>query len=774
MKIKYFVITTLFLLFSTLAPAQSTKNNELKINIIPEPESVEMGIGSFKITKATKILIVGENPATKNVAEYFLRQFNLASGYELQLVKFGVSGEKKKLIIFDAKNYDASLGDEGYTLTCDKDGIVISGNPHGLFYSVQTLFQLLPPYVYGDKPVANIDWSVPAVTIKDKPRIEWRGMHLDVGRHIFPVSFIKRYIDFLAMHKLNMFHWHLTEDQGWRIEIKKYPRLTEIGAWRAGTQIGKTAEIDSVRYGGFYTQEEAREVVEYAAKKFITVVPEIELPGHSIAALASYPNLSCTGGPFEVRTLWGIDENIYCAGNDSVFTFLEDVLTEVMEIFPSKYIHIGGDEAPKTRWKECPKCQARIKNENLKDEHELQSYFIRRIEKFLNENGRQIIGWDEILEGGLAPNADVMSWRGITGGIEAAKQKHNVVMTPTSHCYFDYYQGPPEGEPLAIGGFLPLEKVYSYEPIPEELNEEEREYIIGVQGNVWTEYIPTPEQAEYMALPRMCALAEVAWSPAEKRDTKNFLDRMNRHYERLDAMNVNYRWPALTGFDYKNVFIEEAALEIIPGQKNTVIRYTTNGSEPNEHSRIYTEPITVTETTTFKFREFKPNEKSGKVYEVSYEKQIPLDPRADKKGEKGLKFELFELKEIISSLAEMKNLEPLKTGVVESFVFPYSDESLPQRFGVKYSGYIEIPEEDVYTFSVNSDDGTQLFIDKRLVVDNDGKHGPMEKRGQIALKKGLHEIELFYFQVGGSKTLQVFKQQNGKEKEEISGKLLWH
>ncbi len=763
----------IIILLSVLSFAQNNKDNRKKIGVIPEPTSVEIGYDAFKFNERTEILVASQDPKVKDIAEYFAEQLRIVGGFPLRVNEISENREINNAVLFTDKNTDSFLSEEGYSLKCDQNGIIISGTPRGLFYGVQTLFQLLPPYVYGDKPVANIDWSVPAVTIKDKPRFEWRGMHLDVGRHIFPVSFIKRYIDFLAIHKLNTFHWHLTEDQGWRIEIKKYPKLTEIGAWRKGTQIGKTAEIDSVRYGGFYTQEEAREVVEYAAEKFITVVPEIELPGHSIAALASYPNLSCTGGPFEVATHWGVDADIYCAGNDSVFTFLEDVLTEVMDIFPSKYIHIGGDEAPKTRWEECPKCQARIKNENLKDEHELQSYFIRRIEKFLNEHGRQIIGWDEILEGGLAPNADVMSWRGIAGGIEAAKQKHNVVMTPTSFCYFDYYQGPPEGEPLAIGGFLPLEKVYSYEPVPEELNEEEREYIIGVQGNVWTEYIATPEHAEYMALPRMCALAEVAWSPAEKRDTKNFLDRMNKHYERLDAMNVNYRWPALTGFDYENVFIDKATLQIIPGQKNTIVRYTTDGTEPTKRSKIYTEPITVSENVLFKFREFKPNGKSGKVYSVKYEKQIPLDPAKENKGEKGLKFELFELEDIISSLDEMKNLSPIKKGAVENFVFPYPDESLPQRFGVKYSGYIEIPEEDVYTFSVISDDGTRLFIDKRLVVDNDGQHGSVKKSGQIALKEGLHKIELSYFQVGGAKTLQVLIQQNGEDEKEISGKLLW-
>jgi hexosaminidase len=366
-------------------------------------------------------------------------------------------------------------------------------------------------------------------------------MHLDVCRHFFDVDFVKKYIDLLARYKMNTFHWHLTEDQGWRIEIKKYPKLTEVGAWRSGSQVGPYSrrEYDSVPYGGFYTEEQIKEVVAYAAARHITVVPEIEMPGHAMAALASYPQLGCTGGPYEVQKGWGVYDDVFCAGNDSVFTVLEDVLTEVMDLFPGQYIHIGGDECPKERWKNCAKCQARMKANGLKDEHELQSYFIQRIEKFVNSKGRKIIGWDEILEGGLAPNAAVMSWRGTEGGVAAAKQKHNVVMSPGSHCYFDHYQGDPANEPLAIGGFTTVQKVYSYEPIPAELKPEEAKYILGAQGNVWTEYILKPENVEYMAVPRMLALAEVLWTPKEKRDEADFIHRLENEFPKLEAMNVN-------------------------------------------------------------------------------------------------------------------------------------------------------------------------------------------------------------------------------------------
>lgn len=423
---------------------------------------------------------------------------------------------------------------EWYSLLVAPDHIALTAvTEEGLFRGSRTLVQLLE--------AGKATVSVPCLRITDQPRLAWRGMHLDVARHFFPVPFVEKYIDLLARYKMNSFHWHLTDDQGWRIEIKKHPKLTEIGGWRKGSQVGPYArrEYDSTRYGGFYTLDEIRDVVAYAAARHINVVPEIEMPGHAIAALAAYPGLGCTGGSYEVQRGWGVFDDVFCAGNDSTFQVLEDVLSEVMELFTSPYIHIGGDECPKERWKTCPKCQARMKAEGLRDEHELQSYFIQRIEKFVNSKGRKIIGWDEILEGGLAPNAAVMSWRGTEGGVAAAKSGHYAVMTPGDYCYFDHYQGDPANEPLAIGGYTTLRKVYSYEPVPAELNAEEAKYILGAQGNVWTEYILTPEQVEYMAVPRMLALAEVLWSPKEKRDDGDFTQRLEKEIPRLEAMGVN-------------------------------------------------------------------------------------------------------------------------------------------------------------------------------------------------------------------------------------------
>lgn len=430
---------------------------------------------------------------------------------------------------------DTILPDEWHMVTVKPDGIIVGATSEtGLFRGSRTLIQLLEQ--------GREAGSLPCLTITDWPRFPWRGMHLDACRHFWSVEFTKKYIDLLARYKMNSFHWHLTDDQGWRIEIKARPKLTEVGAWRKGSQVGPYAAqtFDTLRYGGFYTQEQIREVVAYAEARHINVVPEIEMPGHALAALAAYPPLGCTGGPYEVERGWGVFEDVFCAGNDSVFTFLEDVLSEVMALFPGEYIHIGGDECPKTRWKECPKCQARMQAEGLKDEHELQSYFIQRIEKFVNNRGRKIIGWDEILEGGLAPNAAVMSWRGTEGGIAAAKAGHYAVMSPGSHCYFDHYQGDPANEPLAFGGHTTLQKVYAYEPLPAELKPEEHKYILGAQGNVWTEYILTPEHVEYMAVPRMLALAEVLWTPKEKRDEADFIRRLEAEFPRLERMDVNY------------------------------------------------------------------------------------------------------------------------------------------------------------------------------------------------------------------------------------------
>jgi hexosaminidase len=514
-----------------------------QVHIIPQPVGITYTGGMHTIDGPVQIHYSSEVPELSGVAAYFSGMLE-AAGIQTTVSTFtGERGPARGIVLVA----DPDIAHpEAYRLHISRRAIRITGgSPQGVFYGIQSLRQMLPPGIESPELTGtHLPLTLPRLMIEDYPAFSYRGMHLDVARHFFPVSFIKKYIDLMALHKMNNFHWHLTEDQGWRIEIKQYPLLTEVGAWRSETLIGHGGrppfEFDGKPYGGYYTQEEIREVLAYAAERFVNVIPEIEMPGHATAALASYPHLGCTGGPYEVITRWGVFPDVFCAGNDAVFEFLENVLTEVADLFPSHFIHIGGDECPKTRWKECPQCQARIEEQGLADEYELQSYFIRRIENFLLGLGRNIIGWDEILEGGLAPNATVMSWRGTEGGIEAARLGQNAIMTPGSHCYFDHYQADPETQPLAIGGFTTLEKVYSYNPVPEELSREEARHILGAQGNVWTEYMKTPSHVEYMAYPRAIALAEVVWSPAGTRDYRDFLERLRWHRQRLDALNVNY------------------------------------------------------------------------------------------------------------------------------------------------------------------------------------------------------------------------------------------
>jgi hexosaminidase len=511
------------------------------VSVIPKPTTVVRSQGTFEIGPQTSVRVSED---TRDVGDYLCGLLRPATGYGLPLTEGPVGSAVPDAILLTTLGADDELGDEGYVLAVTPEAIVVRApRPAGLSYGVQTLRQLLPPEVERTRGAAGVSWTVPAATIRDMPRFGWRGMHLDVARHFFPVEFVKRYIDLLALHKMNVFHWHLTDDQGWRIEIQKYPRLTEIGSKRKATPIPADRHtLDDVPYGGFYTQAQVREVVAYAARRCVTVVPEIEMPGHGVAALTAYPELGCTGGPYEVRTWWGIEPDVFCAGNPQVYAFLQDVLAEVLDLFPSEAIHIGGDECPKDRWKACPKCQATIQAQGLRDEHELQSYFVRRIEAFLNAQGRRLIGWDEILEGGLAPNATVMSWRGSQGGIEAALAGHDVVMSPNTHCYFDYYQSEDRAhEPPAIGGFVPLEKVYAFEPVPAELSPGQAAHILGGQGNVWTEYMPTAEQVEYMAYPRASALAEVLWSVPEGRSFTELRRRLEALLRRLREMGVHFR-----------------------------------------------------------------------------------------------------------------------------------------------------------------------------------------------------------------------------------------
>ena len=521
----YAVIATLFIVPSLYS--QNSSGNAS--GIIPKPVSLKTNNGTFRIDRNTVIVA---DEGNRDAADFFNKYLEDYYGFNLNTAE----SAQKNYIRFSSRTFvKAPENKEHYTFTSTSKGVDITGDSYdGTFRGTQTLIQLLPP-------AKATSLSIPQVSIDDQPRLGYRGLMLDVGRHFFGVDYVKRFIDYIALHKMNTFHWHLTEDQGWRIEITKYPKLTEVGAYRDGTIIGHHPGTgnDNIRYGGFYTQEEIKDVLEYAKKRHITVVPEIEMPGHAGAALASYSYLGCTGGPYEVSQTWGVHKDVYCAGNDSVFTFLEGVLDEVMELFPSEYIHIGGDECPKDAWKVCPKCQKRIKELGLKDEHELQSYFIKRIEKYVHSKGKKIIGWDEILEGGLAPNATVMSWRGEKGGIEAAKQDHDVIMTPTTYVYFDYAQQKNE-DSLVIGGYLPIEKVYGYEPVPQVLNDAQKKRILGGQANVWTEYMSNPRKVEYMIFPRVAALSEVLWSPAKSRNWDDFKKRLPLQLKRYDLWGTNY------------------------------------------------------------------------------------------------------------------------------------------------------------------------------------------------------------------------------------------
>lgn len=499
-----------------------------EVSIIPAPANVSYQQGEFIWNEATTVRY--DNASFTFSAEWFSGQIRKMYGVSLKSSKSSKNTDNQIRLITDA-----AVDTNGYVLQITPQAAEIrASRPRGIFYGIQSLFQIIAGAA-GNR--------LPCLTVSDSPAFRWRGMHLDVCRHFFSKEEVKQYIDYLAMYKMNVFHWHLTDDQGWRIAVEKYPRLGEVAAWRNGTMIGpyKNQQYDTLRYGGYYTREDIKEVVKYAADRFITVVPEIEMPGHSLAALTAYPQLSCTGGPFEVARGWGVFDDVYCAGNDSVFVFIEAVLDEVMDLFPGEYIHIGGDECPRTRWKTCEKCQKRMKDEGLKDEHELQSYFIRRIEKYVNAHGKKIIGWDEILEGGLAPNAAVMSWRGVDGGVEAAHQQHYVVMTPGKPLYFDHYQNPDkEKEPHAIGGLNTLKMVYGYDPIPADVSEDEVKYIMGAQANVWTEYILNFNHVQYMALPRMAALSEALWTSRQNKNYDDFIRRLRVQVKMLDKSGINY------------------------------------------------------------------------------------------------------------------------------------------------------------------------------------------------------------------------------------------
>jgi hexosaminidase len=710
-------------LFFLLAFSVCLTFGQNPINVIPKP--VKTSAINNKFSLNPKTVIVANN--TNSFEVKFLKEsIKQQTGLELTIKSAHRIGSRIHLILEPESQFPNK---EAYQLNILGDRIAIYASTNqGLFYGIQTLLQLIP------FTTNATEIKLDNLMMDDIPKFQWRGMHLDVSRHFFPKDFIKKYIDYLAMYKMNTFHWHLTDDQGWRIEIKKYPKLTEVGAWRNGSMIGHYTDqtFDDIRYGGFYTQEEIKEIVAYAKERHISVIPEIEMPGHALAALASYPEFSCTGGPFEVGKSWGVFDDVFCP-KDETFTFLENILTEVMALFPSEYIHIGGDECPKVRWKSCPNCQKRIKDEDLKDEHELQSYFIQRIEKFVNSNGRKIIGWDEILEGGLAPNAAVMSWRGTEGGITAAKQKHFVVMSPGSHCYFDHYQGEPKNEPIAFGGYTNVEKVYSFNPIPKELSAEESKYILGAQANLWTEYINTPEHAEYMLFPRIAALSEVLWGTSNPNEYKVFETRLIQHFERYEKKGINYSKAIFEVTSKVNPAENGVAFEL-KSVNPSGIKYTTDGSEPNANSISYEKPILVTKNQTIKAAYFE----NGKVKSATIEQPFFITKSTGKK-------------------IELEHQPHENYGIGGPFTLVDGMKGNPSKFGRDWLGFwgkdlnatIDLGKsETISKISINTllSEGSWIYYPKEIqfLVSNDGinyQSIQIISQKEIETKKGKVVIE---------------------------------
>ena len=741
-----FKLTGCLALAGLFASCQSAQQ-EANYQIIPMPQEIVTAQGNpFILKSGVKILYPEGNEKMQRNAQFLADYLKTATGKDFA-IEAGTEGKNAIVLTLGTANENP----ESYQLKVAGDGITITGPTEaGVFYGIQSLRKSLPVAV-------GADISMPAVEINDAPRFGYRGAHFDTSRHFFTVDEVKTYIDMMALHNMNRFHWHITEDQGWRLEIKKYPKLTEIGSKRTETVIGRNSgEYDGKPYGGFYTQEQAKEIVAYAAERYITVIPEIDLPGHMQAALAAYPELGCTGGPYEVWRQWGVSEDVLCAGNDQVLKFLEDVYSELIEIFPSEYIHVGGDECPKVRWEKCPKCQARIKALGLKSddkhskEERLQSFVINHIEKFLNDHGRQIIGWDEILEGGLAPNATVMSWRGEAGGIAAANMDHDVIMTPGSGgMYLDQYQGDSKIEPVTIGGYATIEKVYSYNPIPDTLvTTGKAQHVIGVQCNNWSEYMYNTDLMEYRMYPRMLALAEIGWSPLNRKDYKDFERRLDNAYVRLDAHNINYHIPQPeqpNGSCNFVAFTDKASLAFKTTRPVKMV-YTIDGTEPTAESTVYSAPIEFTESGILKIRSVLPSGKMSKTRTITVEKQALAPAKEVAKTTPGLEMQVTDGMFLESSkLADvkewkkstMKDLREL-TSVVKT------SESMRgvKQYAAVATGYVNIPEDGVYYIS---SDNEEVWIDGKLLINNGGEVKRFSRHDtSVALAAGLHEIKVVF------------------------------
>lgn len=733
-----------------------------EVNLIPKPLEQTVGSGTFTLTANTPVYYA--EAETETPAKYLQTVLLQTTGSE-HSVSQG-TGESKSISI--SLDNTINTGD-AYKLEVTRKGIKLTGtNPRGVMLGIQTLRQLIPV------KTAAASIEIPCIIINDKPHWEWRGMMLDVARHFYTKEEVKSFLDLMAMYKFNKFHWHLTDDQGWRIEIKKYPLLTEVGGWREfnsqDRECLRLAEAQSnpdyllpenklrnngTEYGGYYTQEDIKEVVAYASMLGIDVMPEIDMPGHFSAAITPYPFLSCFNKPG-----WGETFSApICPGKDTTLEFCKNVYAEVFELFPFEYVDLGADEVEKHNWKICPNCQARIKKNNLKDEKELQSWFVHQMEDFFTENGKKMVGWDEILEGGMSETATMMWWRTWAPKAvhEATAQGNEVILTPNSHFYFDYQQDHST-----------LRNLYDFQPVPDGLNNNQTQLIKGIQANLWAEWIPSYQRAQYMVMPRMLALSELAWTPDADRSWEDFYPRLLVHFNRMDDMKINYRPLDLTGVHVSNSFVGETTVVWDYPLPNVTIRYTTDGTVPDQNSAIYNEPFTLDKSTDFTIRFFRPDGTAADIVKTSYRKEEYIAGEEIGDKQPGLRSEWREA--VVNRTDKIDALPVTKEYIVDGIIIP---DGINNKRAMKYYGYLNIEKDDIYTFSLGSDDGSKLYINDETVVDNDGPHGPVVLRGQKALGKGLHPFLLYYFDMdnGGFLDLKIFNSNGDEVKQSFYSKL---
>ncbi|MCC8146680.1 MAG: family 20 glycosylhydrolase [Bacteroidales bacterium] len=738
----------LLLMFILAVCSCGKKNNSKAINIIPKPVEMEVGKGNFLISDKT--IISYNKTELKEAAEYLAERLADETGLHLSIQ---AANSSQSNIVLDY-NSPEEISD-AYTLNVSSKNIFIEGtNPRSVMLGIQTLRQLIPLEV-------NTKIIIPEVNIKDYPAWEWRGMMMDISRHFFDKEEVKEFLDLMAYYKFNKFHWHLTDDQGWRIEIKKYPLLIEKSSWREFNNHDKTCLSEAVKehntdyllpeektkeqdgkilYGGYYTQQDIKEVVAYAAKLGIDVIPEIDIPGHSSSSIAAYPDLSCFG-----TTGWGtIFSSPLCPGKDNTLAIYKDIYAELFELFPYEYVHVGADEVEKENWKKCPHCQARIKQENLQNEDELQSWFVRQMESFFTSNGKKLIGWDEITEGGLSENATVMWWRTWAPNTvkTALEQGNKVILTPNSHNYFDYQQTSKT-----------LQELYTFDPVPASVDNTSKNLILGIQANTWAEAIPSRERFQYMTVPRMLALSDVAWRYDADRKWEEFYSRLIAHFPRLDKMKINYRPVEIPDLHEKIVFVGTTLVKWDYPLSDIELRYTTDETIPDKNSPLYTDPFEIDQSTRFNIRMFRPDGSAADILKILYAKEEYRPGHEGLSSNVGLKCEWHE--GIFRQCSQIETVPPKQEYIVESIKVP---EGVGGKRGLIYSGYINIPKKDIYTFYLASDDGSKLYINEEPVVDNDGPHGPVTLSAQMALDKGLHPIKLYYFDMnnGGFINLKLF------------------